>query len=343
MAEGLIENTDKKTIEILKDKVADLVTKLEESLAKYYESEYRTQRAEHLKDDYFEIINKKIAENKAIFEALEPLNNQISCLTEALNNAKKEIERVNAENNKMREHLMQKSGLIIEADAKNEKLKKKNFELESENEKTKQRLNELHERIEIMQLSLDRFQSKAEAKDFNTPNGNSNSNSNNKNNNGGNGNLSGKGGIGSNQFGNSANLKDQAEEILRMQLQIVDLKKKISEDEKIKNNLFEVIKDKKAKNKSLKEELNKVVSVFEESGKENKWSQDLILQKDTVIKVLKEKINVLNHEIKMLNKKYAKFMNRMNTEEKAVEANLPLEQFVQVKASPNVFYNKINI
>jgi chromosome segregation ATPase len=317
----------------LKDKVADLVTKLEEALAKYYESDYRTQRAENLKEDYLEIIEKKIAENKAIFEFMDPLNKQIINLSEALTNAKKEIERLNNANNLFRAEIKDKNELILDANTKNEKLKRKNFELETENEKINQRLNEQNERIEIIQLSLDRQQSKTDVKDFNTPNSNNKANSKVK-----------AGSINynaNNPQGSLAIYKDQSEEILKMQLQIVDLKKRLSEDEKIRINLFEVIKVKKAKNKSLKDEISKIVSIFEESGKENKWSHDLILQKDNIIKVLKEKINVLNNEMKMLNKKYVKFFNK-NTEEKSVEANFPLEQFVRVKASPNLFLNKNN-
>ena len=315
----------------MKDKVADLVTRLEEALAKYYESDYRTQRAENLKEDYFEIIEKKIAENKAIFKAMDPLNTQITNLSEALTNTKIEIERLNNANNLFRVEIKDKKELILDANTKNEKLKKKNFELDTENEKINQRLNEQNERIEIMQLSLDRQQSKADDKDLNTPNSKNKANSKVKsgiiNNNA------------NNPQGSLAIYKDQSEEILKMQLQIVDLKKRLSEDEKIRMNLFEVIKVKKAKNKSLKDEIIKIVSVFEESGKENKWSHDLILQKDNIIKVYKEKINVLNNEMKILNKKYVKFLNK-NTEEKGVEANFPLEQIVRVKASPNLFLNK---
>jgi len=312
---------------MLKDKISDLMSKYEEAICKYYESEHRTQRAENQREDYYEIIQKKIEENKAIFEAMDPLHNQIANLTEALTNTKKEIERLNIENNNLSKKFQEKHNLLEISESKNEKLKKKCIELESENERVKQKINDQNERIEIMQLSLDRYQSKAD-KDYSTPSkSNQNNNGNNQNN---------------SQGINSVNLKDQSEEILKMQLQIVDLKKKLSEDEKIRLNLFEVIKDKKAKNKSLKSELNKIVSVFEESGKENKWSQDLILQKDNIIKVLKEKISSLSNELKIINKKLTKSINKPTTEEKSIEANFPLNEnlFMQVKASPNIFLNK---
>ncbi len=319
----MIPDQDKKTIEILKDKVNDLVSKLEEALCKYCESEYRSQRAENQRQDYYDIIQKKIDENQQLFEAMEGLNDQIASLTESLSNSKKEIERLSIDNNKISVELKEKNIEIEDIKSKSEKMRKKISEVDTENEKVHQKLNEQYERMEIMQLSLDRYQCKNDKKESVTPNAiGNNSNNTNSNN---------PQGI----------LKDQSEEILKMQLQIVDLKKRLSEDEKIKTNLLEVIKDKKAKNKVLKNEITKIVSGFEESGKENKWTKELIIQKETINKVLNEKIYALTNENKKLYKKYEKFMNKPPTEDKSVEVNIPLNEnnLYQVKASPKLFIN----
>lgn len=325
--ESIVKNADKKTIEILKDKVFDLVKNLQEAFGKSYESEFRLQRAEIQREAYEEKFNKKIAENNAILESIEPLKNQISNLTQALSTSKMEIERLNFDNKSMYNELNAKKEEIEKLKNEYDRFFQKNYELKNDNDKLRQKINELNERIEIMQLSLDRYQSKQqEKKEFYTPIKNSTTN---------------------NQAGLAVaeKLKEQhSEEMLKLQLQIVDLKKRLSEDDKIKQNLFEVIKAKKIKIENLKSEINNKVSIFEENGKENKWSQDLILQKDIIIKVLKDKINSIMLELKNKNKKLVKYLYKQPTEEKSVEANIPFKKeedvFVQVKAFPFVFKNQ---
>ena len=53
LSEDIKQDEDKKIIEILKLKNEDLHKQLNEALVKYYDNEYRTQRAEHLKKDYY--------------------------------------------------------------------------------------------------------------------------------------------------------------------------------------------------------------------------------------------------------------------------------------------------
>jgi len=329
LSESLIIDADKKTIEILKEKLSDFVSKLEEAYCKYFESEYRTQRAEYQSEDYLELIKKKIVENKKIYESIEPLNSQISSLSEAFGNSKKEIERLILLNKNLSEEIKYKNEELDDLKIKNEKFKKKNFELLAEKEKLTQKYEVKNELLEMMQLSLDRYQSKTKDK------------SKEKNS------VDNYGKLTKDKDGNlSSGLgirgKDQAEETLRMRLQIVDLKKRLGEEEKIRLNLFEVIKSKKAKNKNLKAEIDKIVSVFDQTVKDNKWSQDLIMQKDTIIKVLREKLAVLNNEIKVLNKKLVKLKLKPLNEEKGVSADLPLNPdfLVNVKANPNIFVNK---
>lgn len=320
--ETLADEANRKVIEVLKQRLSDVICKIEEAYSKYYESEYKCQRLETMNENYMEILQKKISENKALFEELEPLNNQIESLTEALGNSRKEIERLTIENKNLADAFERINKENEDNKIKNEKLKSKAKEADNEVEKSKQKISELNDRIDILQISLDRYTSKYQDKrDYLSPNNNT---------------LSGSNSNNHNQKG-----KDQPEDVLRMQLQIVDLKKRLSEEEKIRLNLFEVIKAKKQKNKNLKNEINKIVSVFEESGKENKWSQDLIVQKDTIIKVLKEKIQTLTNENKNFNKQLAKYKIKPILEDKFTEANLPYndEQYVQVNAFPNLFIN----
>lgn len=321
----MLKVADKKTIEILKQKVSDLVSKLATAYCKFHETEYKMQREEDLKEDYFELLQKKIAENKAIFESFEPLNNQISSLTEALSNSKNEIQRISNANKTLADEIKNKNVALFDLQNKFEKAKEKNFKLLAEKEKLSQKLEAQNERIEIMQLSLDRYQSKSQEKNKDIY-----------------GNESKDNALHSQGVAGGIRGENKAEEILKMRLQIVDLRKRLSDEEKIRLNLFEIIKAKKVKNNVLKGEINKITSVFEENGKEHKWTQELIMQKDTIIKVLKEKISGLANENKALGKKIQKFLHKPLTEDKSVLADMPVnpELLVQVNASPYVFLKK---
>lgn len=317
---------DKKIIEILKKKNEDLLAKLNESLVKFYECEFRTMRAEQQKNDYWEIIQKKIEENKEIYEANENLENDMSALTQSLNFSKKEIERLDTENTLIKEQeetLLEKIELYMQ---KNSKLEKKVDDLESENGSFTLKFHEQKDQIEILQSTIDRYKSKV----------NPEKKENNSNIRGVKGENSGK----SKEYILEQKVREQSEEIIKLQMQVIELKKRLSEDEKLRVNLFDVIKSKKQKNKNLKNEMDKIAIENEETGKENKWSHDMIMKKDNAIKLQKDKIEKLNSENNRLSKLLFKF-NGIKKEEKGVETDGVYEDvYVRVNPSPTVFKMK---
>jgi hypothetical protein len=296
---------------------------LSQALVKYYDSEFRMQRAEQQREDFWEIIQKKIQENKEIYVANENLNNEISAITQSLNFSKREIERLDKENTILKTEDENKLNKYITLEKLYECILQKSKELESDNQGYKYRVRELSDKLEILQVTLDRIKNK------------NNINENNENNSvkGVNRVNSGK----SISYTLEQKIREQSDEIIKLQIQVHELKTKLSEDEQLRANLFDVIKSKKQKNKSLKNERDKIAFVNEETGKENKWSHDLILQKDNTIKLQKEKINNLNIEIKNLNKMLCKYKN-LKTEDKAIETDgVYDDSFVRVFSSPTAF------
>ena len=289
-------------------------------------------------------------------ETIDSLNDNIGDLSEALSNSKKEIDRlIKLHENYLVDFNSKNSDLEILKD-KNEKLKIKNKELESHTEILNMKITELNKRLEYNQLSLDRVSNRnnhEKIENFTPKNNNPNNPTNNPTtpnpitnpttNNFINNPIKNPINQNFNQnqriMRNNLPLKDQSEEILKMQLQILDLRKKIDEDEKIKLNLFEVIKAKKLKYKDLTNEMNKMVNVFEEYMKDNRWSQDKVMQKENEIKVLKDKVKCLTDEVRKLCKDILKYQIARPTAEIGIEVNFPIENhFVQVKANPNLFY-----
>jgi chromosome segregation ATPase len=323
--EDVKKNEDKKIIEILKSKNDDLQKQLQQALVKYYDSEFRMQRAEHQREDFWEIIEKKLQENKEIFQANENLNNQISSITQSLNFSKREVERLNKENTKLKEEEESRLNKYLILEKQYEITSQKAKDFECENQGFKYRVKELTEKLEIQQLTIDRLKNKNniyehDGDDISSVKGGNRLNS---------GKLQ--------SYTLEQKIREQSDEIIKLQIQVHELKKKLSEDEQLRANLFDVIKSKKQKNKSLKNERDKIAFVNEETGKENKWSHDLILQKDNTIKLQKEKLNNLNNEIKNLNKLLSKYKN-LKTEDKAVETDgVYDDSFVKVYSSPTAF------
>ena len=83
--------------------------------------------------------------------------------------------------------------------------------------------------------------------------------------------------------------------------------------------------------------MNRISIENKETGKENKWSHDLLLQRDSMIKIQKEKIEKISNENKILNKQLFKY-NGIKTVEKGVETDAVYEDvYVRVRPTPTVF------
>ncbi len=265
-------------------------------------------------------MKNKISENKNLSELNESLNNQISALITSLNFTKKEVERLDNENTLLKNGENDKNYKISNFGKKLETLNDRLRKLEAENNSLKFNNGDLSAKLEMMAKSNEKNK-KSNAND--SP-GKVESTS---------GNSNGK----SSYHQLELKLREQSEEIKKLQLDIFELKKKLSEDEKIRNNLFDIIKFKKQKNKSLKFELIKVACEYEETGKENKWNHDLIMQRDIMIKIQKEKIEKLLNENKLINKQLIKYTG-IKTADKGIETdNYDEYGYIIVKSSPTVF------
>ena len=90
---------DKKLIAELKNQIKELSLKLQEINLKYSDAEFRAQRAENLQKIAVEELQNKKDEYDDIHENALSMENNVESLNEALNNAKKEINRLQTELN----------------------------------------------------------------------------------------------------------------------------------------------------------------------------------------------------------------------------------------------------
>jgi hypothetical protein len=280
----LVANIDKKIIEQLKSQISDLINKLEMALGKFYDADFKATRAEELRMEYLLVTNQKIKEHKEINVYAKSLEDDVAHLNEALSNSKREVSRLMSElkNERIRYEMILKSL---------EGLKK---EYKENQERLEKDILMLREHIKIRDTKFSEI--------FENPNLNNNANNSNVSNilnnfiNIGTKNLKNKTEIEKskkNVINSSCNENSNtnvSENILKCQLEIVDLKKKISDDEIQKSKLLEIIKQKKEKIRVFKSDFSKLVLLFDESSKEVKWNQDIVNQKNSMIKVLKDNL-----------------------------------------------------
>ena len=81
----------------------DLTTKLQTTLAKCAESEYKANLAENDKQNCFDLFENKCKEAKELEDKIDSLENTLINLNEALANARKEIARMQNENSSLNE------------------------------------------------------------------------------------------------------------------------------------------------------------------------------------------------------------------------------------------------
>jgi chromosome segregation ATPase len=115
----------------------------------------------------------------------------------------------------------------------------------------------------------------------------------------------------------------------KLNLEIADLKKKITTEESNKAKLNDIIKSKNEKLEILNYELKKYKEIFVDCGNEVKWNQDLVQQKDSQIKVLKENMKKKDLEIVNLTKSIEK--------EKLKAQGKYVEEVVEEKRKPVLF------
>lgn len=266
---------EKKIISQLRFQVQDLTSKLNSALCKCAEAEYRASRAENKKQNYIENFEQKECQIKEFEEKIDQYENTIINLNEALSNAKKEILRLQSENNdfteKTEKYYSLYQSLLIDKERKESSM---STEITNLMLKLQIIMNEKENLIRTMRVNNQNsnetysFQKLIDEKEITIKN-------------------------------NECNLNKLINENL-------ELKRKITYEENFKAKLNEIIKKKKEKISRLKEELKSYKDGISQYTNEVKWNQEMVLQRDNQIKVFKEKIKKLEEEIKNLKDKNKK-------------------------------------
>jgi hypothetical protein len=287
-----VNSIDKKLIDQLREQVSDLVTKLQSALTKYYDADFRAKRAEETKHEFSDLADMKIKENLEMSKTIKDLQEELVDYSCALSNSKNEIarlqidledekskykslkleiENLNAEKNTKIDQLARDNRILIE------KIQDLNNPAENQAETIKRNSVAVGRRSGVsLEDNLKKFLSKVEKEeeeklenpDIPTP-------------------VTAKGTFYNNK-------------VLKFQLEIVDLKKKLSEDETQISKLLQIIKSKNEKINLFKNNFENLATLFEENNKDLKWNQQVVHKKNSMIQFLKEKIQQKDDEGKKL-------------------------------------------
>ena len=121
----------------------------------------------------------------------------------------------------------------------------------------------------------------------------------------------------------------------KLQDEISEFKKRFNAEENVRAKLNEIVKSKNEKIEILSYEIKKYKEIFVDCGKEVKWNQDLVVQKESQIKVLKEKLCKKDIEIQNLRKFNEKVKHKNNS--KSIE-----EEPISEKRKPILFGPEIH-
>ena len=117
------KEANQKIISQLKNQVRELTTQLQKEMAKSYDAEFRANHAENNKKNIMDMLDSKNQEYKDLIDEKNQLENSVNSLNEALNNAKKEIMRLNnllkSEGEKNKEINEQLQNFMIEKERNN--------------------------------------------------------------------------------------------------------------------------------------------------------------------------------------------------------------------------------
>ena len=273
----------KKLISELKFQVKDLTLKLEQINIKYSDAEFRAQRAENLHKIAMDELDTKKSEYNDIHENARSLENNFESLNEALNNAKKEIARLRNELN---------SQIDI-----NKSLNQKIEELLKEKDKNSHFNSE-----EIIKMQKNISQLNIEKENLikiiqNRTNKDSENNSD----------------VLSLQIKEKDNLLKSMEITMNKALnENAELKKKLNNEESAKLQLNNIITKKNEINEDLKSQLEEMKTYIDSNLKEVKWNKSIVNQKDSNIKIMKEKLKQKDEEIKKLNDEINSLNKKLN-------------------------------
>ena len=316
---------DKRLIENLKSQISDLSNQLNEKISKYTDSEFRAECSDNLKKMLEEELKFKNEELKSYKESSIEMQQDIESLNGALNNAKKEISRLQSELN--------------EECTKNKELNNKLTELlinkDKNNSLNNDEINKLHKIIEQLNTEKEKLLN----------NGNNNNNGDYCNN-------------GFNEENYKQQLRDKDKILKAMEIAMnkalnenLELKKKLAQEEQNKNLLNNIINKKNNINDELKIQIDAMKVCVDNNLQKEKWNKSKISQKDNNIKLMKDKLAQKDEEIQKLNKKI-EFLNKKlknkknsnislndisNDNLQNQNGNSSKEILIPVKAKPQLF------
>jgi len=124
--------------------------------------------------------------------------------------------------------------------------------------------------------------------------------------------------------------------LLKCQLEIVDLKKRLDEEEGQKLFLAQIIKTKNEELKSIRSEINKFEEIILKMGDDAKRMEHLNINRCYEVKLCKEKLIKQDKEIKRLMSTLAKTKLNPNTS-KEVGIDAPKDDLFPILAKPHLF------
>ena len=311
---------DKRLIENLKSQVSDLTCQLNEKIVKYSDAEFRAERAENLKKILEEELKSKNEELKSYKESSIEMQQDIESLNEALNNTKKEIYRLqnelNEECSKNKELNEKLTEFLINKDKNNYY---NNDEISKLKKIIEQLSNEKEKLLKVIKNNGDNFD---------------------------------------NGF---TELRDKEKILKTMEIAMnkalnenLELKKRLSQEEQNKSQLNNIISKKNNINEELKTQIEAMKICVDTNLQKEKWNKNKISQKESNIKLIKDKlaqkdeeILKLNRKIEFLNKKLKNKKNINNNSQNEINDNIEnsnnsKEILIPIKAKPQLFGPEIN-
>ena len=294
-----VNSTDKKLIEELKFKCNDLEKKLQNALYQYYEKENYVRNSERMKEEFEELIHKNIEEKNFLVKENKNLEISLTHYSNALSNAKNEIERLNKIIIEQKKYILNKKEKFNEVINNEKKLQE---ELKNNIKILENKINEMEKNNNNFKLHKKKFKRINLFGNFvNDFDDNENEDSENKI-----------------QF----QINKMKKIILDGQIEILELKNKLKKLENDKNTMKDIINFKNKKNDFQKNNLINLYQIIENQNQKQMFSNYLLKVKNKQLKNLKNKStdnirNIFNYN----NNNKNSFLNQSASSVKIIENN----------------------
>ena len=294
-----VNSTDKKLIEELKFKCNDLEKKLQNALYQYYEKENYVRNSERMKEEFEELIHKNIEEKNFLVKENKNLEINLTHYSNALSNAKNEIERLNKIIIEQKKYILNKKEKFNEVINNEKKLQE---ELKNNIKILENKINEMEKNNNNFKLHKKKFKRINLFGNFvNDFDDNENEDSENKI-----------------QF----QINKMKKIILDGQIEILELKNKLKKLENDKNTMKDIINFKNKKNDFQKNNLINLYQIIENQNQKQMFSNYLLKVKNKQLKNLRNKStdnirNIFNYN----NNNKNSFLNQSASSVKIIENN----------------------